>query len=90
MAEKSKNYLIASMADDNGFDIAKELDRHFTVVIGGCNSIHAQTVVKVSGESLTNLADLVKSLPPESVKDLTGPLLDIIRAAGIALNKIGS
>lgn len=88
MLETGKDHVIASMADENGSDTAKTLDRHFTVVIGGCNSIRAKTVVQVSGESLTNLADLVKSLPPESVKDLTGPLLDLVRSAGITLNKL--
>lgn len=72
---------------DDGFDL-KQQTPALTVVIGGCNSIHAHNVVQVSGESLQAIANTLQLLPPEAIKELSGPLTDLVRAAGVAIGKI--
>lgn len=74
---------------DDGFDKAIAVEKSgLTVVIGGCNSIHAHNIVQVSGESLTAIANTLQVLPPESVKYLIEPLTEVLRAIGIAVSKV--
>jgi hypothetical protein len=83
------NFLPMATLNDDGLDQVTPVKQPgLTVVIGGCNSIHAHNVVQISGESLTAIANALQVLPPESVKELIGPLSEVLRAIGMAVDKV--
>ncbi len=88
--EKATTLKMATIQDDGvNEELPLKSAPALTVVIGGCNSIHAHNVVQVSGETLTAIANNLQALPPEVIKELSGPLTDLVRALGIAISKAG-
>jgi hypothetical protein len=87
MVTNLQDLLAVATTNDDGFDHAQVSKPGLTVVIGGCN-IHAHSAIQISGESLSAIANILQLLPPESVAELTGPLTDLIKAAGVAVSKV--
>lgn len=58
------------------------------LVVGEYNSIHAHNVVQVNGDTLKAIASNLQTLPPETVRELSGPLTDLVRAMGVLLSKV--
>ena len=59
------------------------------LVIGEYNNISANNVVQLNGDTLTAIASSLQSLPPETIRELSGPLTDLVRAMGVLLSKVG-
>lgn len=80
---------MATIQDDGiNDDLPLKSGPSLTVVIGGCNSIHAHNVVQVSGETLTAIANTLQVLPPESINEIIEPLTDLLRSTAAAVSRV--
>jgi len=81
---------IATMNTD-GMELPPAVEPGVTVIIGGCNLINANAhnVFQVSGESIEALAQAIQHLPPESIKEMSGPLSSMLASIAHAIGKAG-
>jgi len=89
-----QDFAIKTMNDDGieSVPIGKEKPA-LTIIIGGCNSVHAHNVVQINAEKLPETIDAVtsglKEIDPEVVKTIGEPLGRLMEAIAdlIARNK---
>jgi hypothetical protein len=79
---------IRTMNDDGLDEALKDKAKQgLVVIVGGCNSVNATTVIQINGDTLSAIASSLQSLPTESVEQMLGPISEILRAAGVAVAK---
>lgn len=63
------------------------MDKGLTVILGGNNLVHANNVVQINGDTLEKIADSIKTMPPETLKEISEPLGSLLQAIGSAVVK---
>jgi hypothetical protein len=79
---------IGTMNDD-GVDPNKKdkAQQGLVVIVGGCNSVNATTVIQINGDTLSAIAVSLQNLPSEAVDGLLGPIGEVLKAAGFAVSR---
>jgi hypothetical protein len=78
---------VATMHDDGIQVPSLRLEPGTTIIIGGCNVINPHNIIQFAGEGIENVTQMIQTLPPDMVKELIGPITQLIAAIGVALSR---
>jgi len=89
-----QSFLTKTMNDDGIETLPQGKEKPaLTIIIGGCNSVHAHNVVQINAEKLPetieSLSQGLKDVPPETIEKIAEPLNRLMDAIAdlIARNK---
>ena len=89
-----RGLIVETMNDDGIESLPQGREKTaLTIIIGGCNSVHARNVVQFNAEKLPETIESItqglKDVPPESIEKIAEPLARLVDAIAdlIARNK---